>query len=297
MAQEGICEVFGPSVVLYLFFAGMGAGLQVTAFLCELMLSRSSEKPRDEQLLVQKAAALALALILAGSAFLLVDLTIPEKFMLVFRKPTSSVISFGASVIVAFSVLSASLLMLENFFNRELRALGMALKAVCALLALVIMAYTGLFLAGMKALPLWTSLLIVPLFFLSSLSSGLASFTLLAALTMRRPQASRMTTIVSHADTLVIILEAFVLFFFLADGFLSGGTGRAATMDLLFGTTSWVFWLLLVGAGIIAPLVVDATCRKPKPLSLFAKSLTTLTGCLALRYCVLQTSVKVLALT
>lgn len=289
--------MFGPGVVFYLFLAGMGAGLQVTTFFCEIAQSRSAHVARDEQLLIQKATILALVFVLAGSAFLLVDLTMPEKFMLVFRKPTTSVISFGACVIVLFSVLSFSLLLLENFFSREMRLIGLVLKTLCSVLALLIMVYTGLFLAGMKAMPLWTSLLIVPLFFLSSLSSGLASFTLLASLTVRRPQMPHAVMTASRADTIVIILEAIVLLFFLADSFFAGGVPREASLELATGASSWIFWLFLIGIGIVAPLAIDVICLKLKPAPLLAKSLATLTGCLALRYCVLQTSVKVLALT
>ena len=115
--------------------------------------------------------------LLALSAFcLLLDLGSPHRFFLLFLRPTASLLSAGSFVLLA------ALLRLRPAWQR-FHALGWpapswarkGLEALCAVLATVLMVYTGLYLAWMEAVPLWSNGALPALFALSSLSSGMAA--------------------------------------------------------------------------------------------------------------------------
>ena len=118
--------------------------------------------------------------LLALSAFcLLIDLGSPHRFFLLFLRPTASLLSVGSFVLLA-TLLASGLL-------AAFHALGWSapswarkgLEVICAVLAAVLMVYTGLYLAWMEAVPLWNNAALPALFALSSFSSGAAIVLLL----------------------------------------------------------------------------------------------------------------------
>ncbi len=176
--------MLGTFVILYLFLGGCGAGALLVATAWSLLFhctkSRTFQQSRAFWSLVGKLHLASFG-ILALSAFcLLADLGSPHRFFLLFLRPTASLLSVGSFVLLASLLVSAYLAAahalgwpLSSMARKGLEALG-------ALLAAMLMVYTGLYLAWMEAVPLWNNAALPVLLALSSLSSGAAVVLLLA---------------------------------------------------------------------------------------------------------------------
>lgn len=289
--------MFGFGTILYLFAAGAGAGLYVVKTCFDPRCELKGRGPRDMQILERKVLLLAPVLVCVGSLFLVLDLTRPERFLLVFRSPDTSLISLGACLLVAFVVL----LVLENALwsmSGSLVARVSAVVRICAsIIAVAVILYTGFFLMGMKAIPFWRSPFVVALFTASSLSSGIALFLVLFAAAARRSKAPRFVRRASLTDAGLAVVELGLLASFLA--VQSGGNPASfeACQRLLTGDLAWAFWVMLVGVGLLCPLAIDLVTKGAEaPRACAAKGLAVLVGCFFLRYCIMEAGVRVLSL-
>lgn len=289
--------MFGFGTILYLFAAGAGAGLYVVQACVDPSDSLRAHGPRDVQLLVRKLVIIAPVLVCVGSLFLLLDLTRPERFLLVFRNPDTSLISLGACLIVLFAGLSAMENALWNSTGPVLSRLAFAVRAVAFLVAIGIVLYTGFFLMSMRAVPLWRSVFVVPLFAVSSLSSGIALLMLLYAASFRRSRMPLFMRRASRVDTVLLAVELALLAGFVGTQLAGTPAASEAGQRLLSGDVAWAFWIMLVGVGLLFPLaIVVLKGRAPAPAAFALKGLTVLVGCFFLRYCIMEAGVRVLSL-
>jgi protein NrfD len=130
---------------------------------------------------------------------------------------------------------------------RVLRAIGAA--SVAGGVALGI--YTGILLSALGARPLWSSALLGPLFLASGMSSGAAFAHFLAG----DPEESRH---LGRADCRFLLVELGLIALFLVGLSSSDGAHAAAAGLLLGGPYTAVFWVIVVGAGIVLPLAIQA---------------------------------------
>jgi formate-dependent nitrite reductase membrane component NrfD len=149
---------------------------------------------------------------------------------------------------------------------------------------LFVAGYTGVLLAA-TAVPLWSKRpdILGPLFLSSAISSGVAAISAVAALRGLPNE---------HDETLLHELEAGATIAkgaLLATWLLSLG---ATARPLLQGSLGYVVRRAVVGAGIVAPLLVSAAALRLPPSSRRAASLLasalTLAGVFALRYAVVE---------
>lgn len=289
--------MFGFGTILYLFAAGAGAGLYVVQACIDPSNSLRTRGPRDAQLLVRKLIIVAPVLVCVGSMFLVLDLSRPDRFFLVFRNPDTSLISLGASLIVLFVALSAMENALWNSSGPVLSRLAYAVRAAAFLVAIGVILYTGFFLMDMRAVPLWHSPFIVMLFSTSSLSSGLALLMLLYAGSFRRSRMPLFMLRASQIDSVLLAVELVLLVGFVGMQFGGAPASIEAGSRLLVGDVAWAFWVMLVGVGLLFPLAIDLLKGKaPAPVTFALKSITVLVGCFFLRYCVMEAGVRVLSL-
>lgn len=289
--------MFGFGATVYLFAAGMGAGL----YLIQTCIDPGSELrrrgPRDMQLLARKVIMLAPVLVCVGSLFLLLDLTRPERFTFVFRNPDTSLISLGACMIVVFTLLLAFENILWNSSSLLSGRFTGIVRVVAALVALGIVLYTGFFLMGMKGVPFWRSLFIVFLFSVSAFSSGIGLYLLLLAASFRRARMPQRIRLASHVDSVLILGELLLLVLLMV--VQSGGVPAAqeACARLVSGDLAWAFWIMLIGIGLVGPLVLDVVNRGGKTTVMYAaKGFAVIVGGFFLRYCIMEAGVRVLAL-
>ncbi len=288
--------MFGIAVTIYLFLAGIGAGLYLVSYIIDLAYMPRVNKPRDLSLLYQKIQIVALASVGAGSLFLMADLTRPEQFLLVFRRLGTSILSLGALFIALFMCVVALRIAHQWTSPRSSRLLAPVLDIGAALLSVGVILYTGFFLMQMRAVPLWQSWLVVALFAASSISSGLALFVLLAAMSLRRRRIPRAASDALVADRIALLVESIFLVAYIAWGLTGEPAAREACMRLVYGDLAWTFWALVV-FGLVTPLVIGVFLQHRRMgLLLLVECLCVVAGCFLLRYCIMASSVRSFAL-
>ncbi len=202
--------------------------------------------------------------LLLGSLLLVADSGRIGALWHLFFAPKASVLSAGAWCIVAAGVLCALLAgrwlgvgaLRGAVPTRALSALAVVAGACVAL-------YTGLFLAGMRAVPLWNTPWLPALFVASSLSCGAAAFVGLAHASGVAAAFGAHVRRLVRADVALLAVEAACAAGVAASALAGAGggdtasAGAASALALLFGGEAWAWWLGFAGLGLVVPLACD----------------------------------------
>lgn len=239
----------------YLFFGGAGAGTLFFAALLGLWGLRSARETR----VYTRALAVGLGLLAAGILCLIFDLGRPSQALLLFVNPTWSFLTVGTYLLSALAVLGLALLLIGAMAPAKARdgdATQVA-RALMVLLALGVMAYTGLLLRDLRPIHLWTSAWLPVLFVLSSLAAGAACVMLCSSLAdetlaVRRVAARRYMKL----DVVLVAAEALVCAFYLL-AVRTTALGAASVSALVSGEFALLFWCGFVLCGIAVPLGAD----------------------------------------
>lgn len=284
--------MFGLGAVAYLFMAGMGAGCFIAQFLCDCFYAPVASRPYDMQLLRQKALIVSLVLMCVASLLLVFDLAIPQKFLLVLRRPFVSILSSGAWLILLFVVFLA----LQSIFYRTFSAsspFARGAETLCAALALGVAFYTGVLLMSMRAVSLWESVFVVAVFGISALSSGFALYVLMAAFFLRMKHLPARIVFLSKLDSILLFAEACLVAVLLATQHAAGGVACESVARLLSGDLAWAFWVMLVCVGLIFPLACSLMGRMFSEVPLMVmKGVAVCVGCFFLRYCIMEAGIR-----
>jgi formate-dependent nitrite reductase membrane component NrfD len=272
-------------IAWYFFLEGVSSGAFLMASLAELF---GGERMKPA---VRAARRVAFLAFLPCPPLLIDDLGDPARFhhMLRVFKP-SSPMNLGAWALTSYSLpltllaakQAASDLRLPKWLLKLIGKLAPSrtLDVIGIPFALTMMSYPGVLLSTTST-PLWAkSRLLGALFASNALSAGVAATRLALALSDGRESvASRRLEkieIVSRAGEVLA-------------GYLAT-TGRAAK-PLTTGRQAWRFWLGAVGAGLIAPALIQAFRAKRRKRSLGATllgSALTLAGGFALKWAVVH---------
>ena len=284
-------QAWGWEIPVYLFLGGMAAGVMV---LTTLLLAR----PGQRSPALRWLPFVAPALVTVGMLALFLDVEhklFVWRFYLAFR--WSSPMSWGAwilllvypvSLLVALAALdegqaewlAARLGRLgppvrgaRGLALRHAAGLRVANVAVGAGLGL----YTGVLLSTLAARALWSSTVLGPVFLASGLSTG-------AALLMLFPVNPEERHLLARWDLWAIGVEAVLLLLFLV-GLASGtAAGQSAAGLLLGGPFTAAFWLLVVGAGLTLPALIELLEGRRLLRATVAAPALVLVGGLALRW-------------
>lgn len=289
MIDPGL-HVWGYEIPLYLFLGGFVAGLMV---LSGMAFIRRGHERRSS--VYSGLPLLGLVLLSLGMLALFMDL---EHKLYVWRLyvtfQIASPMSWGAWILLlVYPVLLAGVLLsppapalwfvpgLENLSNRwkadrsKVRWLGVA--SVASGIALGI--YTGILLSSLGARPLWSSALLGPLFLVSGLSAS-AAFAHMMARDREESEG------LARADNTFLLAELALIALFLI-GLMSAGEAQAhAAALLLGGPFTAVFWTLVVGAGILTPLLIQSLVLTRRIAHNRVAPVLVLLGGLALRFVV-----------
>lgn len=199
----------------------------------------------------------ALAMMVAGLLCLLADLGRPEAFYLLFTRPSGSVMSIGAIAVASLTLcmgltLACELLVLGPFWRKA----ALVAEGVGCVAAVVVMAYAGMLLQTVVAVPLWQSDWLWVLFLLSSLSCGCAVILLCACACRGYAGAVALCRRSMALDAAFIVMEAAatVAFSCSVDAACAVQPFRA----LAVGGFAALFWLGFVGCGMLLPLMAEA---------------------------------------
>ncbi len=126
--------------------------------------------------------------------------------------------------------------------------------------------YTGVLLGVLVARPLWNTPLLAQLFLISALSSAAALLLVL----LRRAATHEEHRALAGADAVLIALELAVLAWIFVDARTSTASASAGVTVLTHGLYAWVFWLAVVGFGLLLPLALETAeltsrVRRPAP--------------------------------
>jgi polysulfide reductase chain C len=258
-------------VVLDLFFAGLAAG----AFCFAVLASRRAGE--SFQACSRAAALLAPVSIVFGLSMLILDLRYKTRFWFtttVFN--VDSPMSLGVWLLTLFSVIAAlyALFWIPAAFRARIPVIGgwplwseQRVRAALGLagvpVALLVSIYTGVLLSA-TSIPLWRNLALPALFCLSSMATGFAAGLLLALLfSPGKRQAIIAGPFLWLQGSYRVLLPAYllailvyILLFFLP------GMRQEEVLPLITGWNGLIWWLGVVGVGIVLPLFINL--RKAK---------------------------------
>ncbi len=259
---DPVLHVWSWQIPIYLFLGGWVAGMMIIAG-----VSLYFGRQRERHCVCGVLPTLSFVLLSAGMAALFLDL---EHKAYVWRLYTTfrvtSPMSWGAWILVlVYPALAAAWLVrppqlardlwpaierVSTAVERSARAVR-AIAAASTVLGVALGVYTGVLLSGLGARPFWSSALLGPLFLLSGLSSA-AAFTHLVA----RDPIERV--LLAKADNVFLAIEAAVLGLFLV-GLLGASQAQAEAARLVLGGPfTAVFWVGVVGIGILFPLAIQS---------------------------------------
>jgi len=256
---------WGLMIVIYLFTAGLSAGAMITSNLAFLYGGREFE------LVSRWGAYLSPFPISLGLGVLVLDLGSPLNFYQLFLTlELSSPMSYGSWIILFFTMLSFVYLYfwLPETYQRigQTQQLGLWKKRLAKLmpvLSIAVASYTGLLLNA-AVRPIWNAPLLPILFLISALSTGVAAVIMISNLGPWKRARHKELHVLTKADAGLIILECLIILIMIVMGRLSSASETMAFSSLLFGNYAWVFWLLIVGLGLIIPLFLELMELKDK---------------------------------
>lgn len=318
---DPVLKVWSWEIPLYLFVGGIVAGMMVMAGVALLRLARGDDPRRYFSM---QTPLLAFVLMNVGMLALLLDLTHRLYVWRIYTTfQYTSPMAWGSWVLLAvYGVLLLSAVVrlheawpwlgarmpwLQRLSSvlvadpRKLRALGGA----NLLLGLGLGIYTGILLNTMVARPLWNSAILGPLFLVSGLSAGVATLHIVATLRMGRgalpgpiggawsallqplgaqPAERDTASSLVRFDQVFLGVELVFIGLLLANLHTSSASHAAAGALIVSGPYALAFWAVVVGAGIVAPLVWQALELRHVVPHTVVPALLVLAGGFALRW-------------
>lgn len=165
--------------------------------------------------------------------------------------------------------------------------------------------YTGILLSTLSGRPLWSSALLGPLFLFSGLSTAAALLHGILVLSIpekdqpefvdflissfrrvaqSKPPDPRVAPVLAGADNSFLTIEFALLCLVLIGHMSSSAAHQHAASLLLTGSWAAPFWVLVIGMGIVIPLILQTLELFDRIRHTIAPSLLVLFGGLALRF-------------
>lgn len=286
--------MLGSLVVLYLFLGGCGAAVLAISALWSLLFSRTRSRTRAQSLAFARLRGRLYAasfIVLAIAALcLFLDLGRPERVLYLFFRPTFSLISVGTFALSASLLLSAFLAVANMLGEgRVPSAVRKAVEVIALAPSAVMLAYTGLYMAWIEAVPLWSNPTLPWLLALSSLSSGAALVLVLAPFLTEWKMLAGWLLALRRAHSLTLVLEVIALVCYVA--IAARDPFSAVFLAELFGASALGAWFLfgfiLLGLWIpLAAEVFGAVTREVRPRVL--PEVLCIAGGLILRFCLVM---------
>jgi formate-dependent nitrite reductase membrane component NrfD len=313
--------VWSWEIPLYLFVGGIVAGMMVLAGLAMLRIAKG-EDPRG--FFSMQTPLLGFVLMNIGMLALLLDLTHRLYVWRIYTTfQVSSPMAWGSwLLIIVYGVLLVSaLIRLPDawpWLGRTVPALRTLSDAIVTRpsrvavlgwanlgLGIGLGIYTGILLNTMVARPLWNSAILGPLFLVSGLSAGAAVMHIAARLLQGRqaqqglvggalsamlqplgeqhPEKKTAQALVRY-DQIFLVTEAVFIALLLINLHTSSASHAIAAALLMTGPYALPFWLGVVGAGVVLPLVWQGLELTHKVAHTIVPAVLVLVGGFTLRW-------------
>lgn len=302
-------------LVIYLWIAGVAGGAYFVAFLIDRFKGGKHEQ------LPKIAVFMGVPLVLLGSLLLVLDLGEQLRAWHLFtRFRPGSPMSMGSWILLLYALIGVVMIALwwsKSFEPEEVRLTvlsGVAsvirpaaavvgiLSWIAFVLAVLLIAYTGVLLSATNQ-PMWSGILLLPaLFVASAISTGMALLVLALRTGLGKlvdllfggkgePVPNETLHTMGIASIALGIIEIVVLVGYIAWlAFFSGAAGAAAVAVLLTGPMSLIFWGGVVLVGLVIPLALEFASMRGREAvigSVLASTSLILLGGLFLRAAVL----------
>ena len=261
---------WGILIVNYLFLGGLSAGIFFVSALATYL------RQQDESAYARIArygAMMAPWPVALGSVFLIFDLGNWYRFYKLFLHfRWHSPMSIGTWLLTLFSLLAlvyfwawlpegsrgilVARLRLPRRFNRDLSAWRGMLAAAGFPLSIGVAIYTGVLLGAVQARPFWNTNLVAQMFLFSAFSTGCAALILALSWNRKLLDATQLRFLYT-LDICLITLELFIVLPYILHGELSIAAVKSSLELILGGPFTVVFWLLFIGMGLLAPMVLE----------------------------------------
>ena len=278
-------------VVIYLFVAGVSAGAFAISALAYFFGKETHER------IVRIGAYIAPFPLLIGILHLIYDLERPHLFWKLFLTfQPSSVMSIGAWLLLLFTLvsflhfylwlpdrfeLSAVLQWLPprfaemniikaiksisslGFWRRENSLQWRRWVALIGILVSIFVGiYTGVLLGALVARPFWNNPILPLLFLLSAMKTGNASILLVGLFLkgfqrMKQEEIEASKLLIHSIDLILMAFSIIGVFLFIFGLYVSNKSSVEAVKLIMGGEFTLPFWMLVVGVGILLPLILE----------------------------------------
>jgi len=286
-------HVWGWEIPVYLFLGGMVAGMMLISGYF-LFKGRASE----ENCSCYYLPYMSTALLTLGMIALFLDL---EHKLYVWRLYTTfeitSAMSWGSWILIlVYPILMVNIMLrppkmllnkmpaLANFrdYLFEKKNLIKNFGVLTMFFGAGIGLYTGVLLSSLGARPLWSSSILWMLFLVSGLSGAAAFVHVIAKNVYERE-------LLAKADNAFLIIELFIIALFII-GLKTSTEVQSSAADLLLnGDYASVFWVFVIGMGIIIPLIMQLLAVNHKINHTPIAPLMVIIGGLILRFVIVST--------
>ncbi len=283
-------HIWGTDVAIYLFLGGIAAGIMVLSGLYYLVRGGPERAPS----FIKNGMIASPLLLSIGMFFLFLDLENPWnvwRFYTAFVP--SSPMSWGSWILIVIYPLSIAMIVVANkekgwvnIFPSLEKLLepywkGIALGNVLFGVALGL--YTGVLLSAPTARPFWNNGLLAPLFLVSGISTG-AAWMILFHDGSNIEEKEELGLI----KTGLILCELAVIVLLISSMLTSISNQKEAIRIILGGPYTGLFWVFVVGIGVLLPLVLQSMENLHRIESRFVMPSMVLVGGFVLRYIIVN---------
>lgn len=299
-------EIYWPwPIAVYLFLAGLSAGSMMVA----LLVKWNHHKQENDTIwdaMVKAGAIVAPVTICVGLALLVLDLGKPLSFYWILIKYNfGSVMSIGVALLLIytpFAFLFAIIIFekeIEKYaifsllrpISRVIRSfapLAKTIETILFLMAIGVGIYTGFLLSAVYKLPLWNTPILPILFLTSGFSSGVAANILVGMTCFKHLINKENVKYLLVLDLRAVLFEIpLIAILFLGLHFEGGASAVVAKQALTTGHYAMIFWIGVVGIGLVTPIIIAATALKNHAYRvgyIVVNSLVIICGVILLRY-------------
>ena len=287
-------KVYGPLIIAYLFFGGTSAGALLVMAWWSLRFYRKGAVHSDRMAvafasLQKRVYPIGLVLLGVSLLCLLGDMNYLERAFLVFTNPHATPITFGAYAL-AVEMLIVGALSIANVLSPLFLpgTVRRVLEILCIPCSIFLMVYTGIYLYSIMGVPVWNTPWIVPLFFCSSLSSGISTVLLVDYFADGSTLILRAARPLQKAHMTCIFVEFLVTVAYMVT--LAATPGAAPALALLNSKELLPVAVLgFAGMGMAVPFCMEGyTLARKECRTIPVSDFVCLVGGFCLRWCVIM---------
>jgi len=258
---DPVMNIYGWEIALYLFLGGMVAGMMIIS---GYFLFKGRQK--EDLCSCIFLPLLSFLLLSVGMFALFLDLDYKVQVWRMYTTfQITSPMSWGSWILIlVYPALFLNMIIrlpwylptklgFLNKWSEKLNSKSSGVKAVGILnmvLGILLGVYTGILLSSFGARPLWNSAILGFLFLISGLSSASAFVHLVS-------KNKDESILLAKADNGFLVLEFVVIGLFIIGLLSSTQVHIDAAKIILTGTYAPVFWVFVIGFGIIIPLIIQ----------------------------------------